>query len=427
MLRTLPFLALVVLPMLVCACSGDETPRADAPDVPAPLAPPDPGTGVQFRMTTTVEPGTDDERCQFFVVPAGGLTVNQLAIDPQGTHHVFLWKTPYTSVPTQDEHGKPVDGTKLFECSNGVTADWKVEGILAGAQAATDDKLLPLPEGIAVTIPEGTVLIMIGHFLNPQTTKFDADVRINMYTIPPETVSIQAGLYMHVDPFIRIDPMGTASARMSCPVPDEVTILNTQSHMHKHGLGQDAFLIHPDGTPEPFYHSSDWQHVPVEQWRPGKVVESGSAIDFQCNYRNNETHVVTQGTSSSDEMCVITGFYYPVNPTFANCSLDGDPTHSADAATFIGTGSKSCAESLSCVASAKPISADKGDSLYGCMVNSCPGVAKELTASFRCLAAKGGAACATACAGGTTAPECKSCIQGACKPAIDACIAAQCG
>lgn len=392
------------------------------------LEPPPPGKGVQYKMVTNLEPGEEDERCKFVVSPPGGLWVNfEQVRNSAGSHHIFVWKTPYAEIPTVNKRGEPVDTTDVFKCSDGVSADWDVDAVVAGGQQASAGQDMELlPEGVALQIPEGTVLVLFGHFLNPQDVPIEAEVRVNFFTVPRETVTTEAAIYVHYNPFIRVGAMATADARMSCPVPEDITILGAQSHMHARGMGLDASLVHADGTSEPLYQSKSWDDVPVKEWRPGQPAAKGSAIDFTCHYSNGENRVVTQGTSSRDEMCVITGIYYPVNMPFANCSPDGTAEKFSLAATFIGTGSATCAQSLSCINAAKPTSQDKGDSLYGCIVNSCPKVGKQLTGAFMCLAAHGGPACNTACAAGTSTTECKQCTQQACQAPIGACLAATC-
>src|SRR3982751_370243 len=114
----------------VVGCGGDP---------PAPLLPPPPaGQGVQIKMMSTLEAGLETERCMFYRVPADGLYVNkqQIRYTP-GSHHVLLFTTPYTDVPTTTIKGKVLDTSGVFECGeNGATGDWEILGAAGGAQSA---------------------------------------------------------------------------------------------------------------------------------------------------------------------------------------------------------------------------------------------------------------------------------------------------
>src|SRR5262245_24319108 len=74
------------------------------------LEPPDEGEGVQYRMTKVVDPGVESYGCQLITAPPEGLFVQREAVKfSAGGHHVLLYRTPYTSIPTHDERGEPVD------------------------------------------------------------------------------------------------------------------------------------------------------------------------------------------------------------------------------------------------------------------------------------------------------------------------------
>src|SRR6185503_15305269 len=84
------------------------------------LAPPPPGEGIQVRMANTIAPGEEFERCQFFVVPPGGLNLNRERTRYlSGSHHVLLYATAYTAVPTANLQQELVDTSGEFDCSAG--------------------------------------------------------------------------------------------------------------------------------------------------------------------------------------------------------------------------------------------------------------------------------------------------------------------
>jgi len=128
-----------------------------------------------------------------------------------------------------------------------------------------------------------------------------------------------------------------------------------------------------------------------------------------------------QGLTTRDEMCVLLGTYFPRDPLVEGC----DDAEGFSAETWVGSGTATCADTLSCALAAKNPNDDGGDELFGCVVDSCPGAAEEVSSVLHCYNSGGRGACASACE--MDANSCSSCIEAACKPVVDACQAATCG
>ena len=380
------------------------------------LAPPPSGQGTQLEMSSMLAPGQEIERCRFFVVPQEGFYIrrDEVRYSP-GSHHVLLYRTPYTSLPTMDQRGNPVDPTSVFDCPEGPGAYFQVTGIIGGAQSSHGDSMVDLPEGVAVKIPGGAVLLMNTHYLNASPEPRQTTARINLYTIPKEQVREEAGVMFLYNPFIRVPADGTASARLRCRVNQDITLVNAQSHMHQRGVGYVAELLAPGSasdaaTPERIYESTAWEEVPVKRWAEGKRIAAGTSIDYRCDYRNTENREVLQGPSSRDEMCMFLGAYYPYSREVEACTQP----------TYMGSGTKSCAEALNCVQQ----SFNDFRKHIPCIVDSCPQVAAPLTAAYRCMGSLGNGACRETCKADPM--QCQSCVQTACMGDIAACSAARC-
>ena len=172
---------------------------------------------------------------------------------------------------------------------------------------------------------------------------------------------------------------------MSCPVTSSVTLTTAQTHMHKWGLGGSANLEDSAGKViEQLYTSNTWSDPPVTEWKtPPKTLAAGQQIDFECNYQNDGSTMVSQGLSAvTNEMCVFVGAYYPRDEKFETCGTTGKIEDQGSAATFIGTGTATCAATLGCFQSSQG-AADAGP-FYSCVVNSCSGAAKPLTKVLDC-------------------------------------------
>ena len=423
--------------ILACFCLAACSTLPPADDL---LAPPAVSEGVQYKMVATLSPGQEIEKCKFFTVGPEGIGITRERTRyTSGSHHVLLFTTSYSSAPAADAQGlltdkngekHPVDATGVFDCAEGAFASWNAISVIAGAQSANAPDLVDLPAGVGVKVAPGTVLIMNTHYINASPQPLTTDARINLYTVPIAQIQQEAGVLFFYNPFIKVAPMSTASARMSCPITKDVTLLNAQSHMHRRGVNYVANWN--DGTGqkmEELYTNTEWEGVPVKSWKGGKLLTKGTAIDYRCDYMNPENRTVLQGPTTKDEMCMFVGIYYPRDLGLEYCSLDSSSPQTALAtadlaATYIGSGTKTCLETIQCMAKAEPLEKDKGMDYFGCVVNSCPGAAKEVSNLVHCQFTFGGGKCVEQCKKGRN--ECNDCLYQNCMPEINSCAAAKC-
>ncbi|WP_437774411.1 hypothetical protein [Sorangium sp. So ce1097] len=412
-MRTLVLIALLCAPCLAgCSTESSGAPASDSVD----LEPPPDGAGLQYRMVSTVEPGQEIERCKLFVAPPEGLTIrgDEVRFSP-GSHHVVLYKTDYKEIPAETREGVRVDAAEIHDCNSGATAAWDITGVVAGSQSFGGESFLgDLPAGVALKVEPGTVLVMNTHYLNATSAPLVADARVNLYTMPPEEVKQEAGMMFHYNPFIRVPAGGESSARMRCRIDEDISLVRVQSHMHRRGVGFAAHRVRADGAMEEIYSNEAWEEVPAKVFASPLEVMAGEALDFRCDYRNPEPHDVAQGLTTRDEMCMLIGPYFPRSPALDNCSdAEGRP-----AETWIGAGAATCAETLACLAEAASDAA-----FFGCVVESCPGAAAEVSEAVRCELTAGRGACEEACADGD---GCAACLAEACAADVAACEAARC-
>ena len=335
-MRFVPSILVLGSVMLVHCANDPVNVPVDPPGVDL-LAPPKVGEGVQYKMLSRIESGQEIERCRLVVAPPGGLFIRKDEVRfTAGSHHVLLYKTPYTAIPTKNRRGVPVNGAEVHDCADGALDAWQVSGIVAGSQSGTGDSLVgELPAGVAITVEPGTVLLMNTHYLNASSDAVDADARINLYTLPKEQVKTEAGVMFFYNPFIRVPESGAASAQMRCPVPQDISIVRVQSHMHRRGVGFIANLSDGAGNvKEEIYTSHSWEQVPATTFQPLLEVKAGHTLDYRCDYTNTEAHSVMQGLTTKDEMCMLIGPYFPRVPAFETC----DDVDFASAGTWTGSG-----------------------------------------------------------------------------------------
>jgi len=349
--RTLCLLA------LAAACGDDTTIIEPQPD-------------IVFHVDATIPPGTEVEYCTFVTVADSFVTRDQIAFSG-GSHHVLVFQTGYTTIPTHKDDGTPVDTSGVFDCSDGATNGWTVEKVIGGSQNADGESLLDFPAGVAMRIHD--VLLVNIHYINALDTPLDTDVDVGFFSTPAADVAIEGDILFLYNPLISVPPGGTARAHWRCPVYQDITIANAQSHMHARGVGYAAAI----GTAAPFYVNDRWEGVPVQHY-DALTVPAGGTLDYYCDYRNTTGTAIYQGPRTTDEMCMLIGSYYPADPRTANCL---DAAGKLPGGDWVGSGSATCAQTMQCV------QGTGGDfrALTDCMLAAKPEVAHESSELARCF------------------------------------------
>jgi hypothetical protein len=422
-------LAVVLGPWAACS-SGDGgatpdpmTPGSSTQD----LTPPAVGQGTQLRMVSVLDKGVETERCKFFQVPPEGWYVNRQDIRyTPGSHHVLLFMTTYTAIPTVDIHGVTVDTSGVFPCPEGAPADWSVGGVAGGAQKANGEPAVQgLPEDTALVLPGNSVLLMNTHYLNASPGALDTDARINLYFTAKEKVKREAGILFFYNPFIYVPAGSMAVARRSCPVLTDINLVNSQSHMHKRGVDYFANLLGADGQMvKELYRGTDWQEVLMKQYPgTGESLKAGQSIEYQCGYNNKETpgRTIIQGLTTKDEMCMFLGLYYPRDPQTEMCALMSNKI----AATrylgggWVGSGLVDGVTTGACITSSG--GSHQPGALYKCVTDSCPKISVPMSKLLQCLGSNNFGQC-----DGCQGEACTSCLGVGCRDAIKNLSTASC-
>jgi hypothetical protein len=283
---------------------------------------------------------------------------------------VLVYQTPYTTIPTQNDEGTPIDTSGPFDCSSGPTNGWSVTKLMGGSQNREGDSILSFPEGVGLHV--GGIALINVHYINGSDITLDTDVTIRFETVPEADVEIEGDILFLYNPFIAVPANQTARAHWRCPVYADITIANAQSHMHSRGVGYAARV---DAT-EPFYTSSDWEGVPVQVYE-NFTVSAGSTLDYYCDYRNTESVPVFQGPRSTDEMCMLIGSYYPADARTANCS---DPSGELPGGDWVGQGTATCAATMGCLQSAQSL-----ETITTCVQAADAAVSHEVSELVRCF------------------------------------------
>ncbi len=338
-------------------CGGDSTGAPDAapqtPDAGPPLLEPPPeGDGLQLRMEASVTSGQEITYCQYYVLPAGaGLDIDKFEHRySQGSHHMLLFPTSLTAAEVALDLDR-------FVCNS--RGDLKNLGVAYGAQEA--EGMLQYPSGVAMHFDSEEVVLLQAHYINTGEATIDAEVLVNLWyaTVP---ITAYAGTIFYYDWAILIPPdPGTATVRMQCVVPDDITMLFASSHMHRRGVGYRSWLT-GGALPQPLeLHMTDqWEPDPTT-FEPPIQITGGQVIEYECDFQNDLTQTVIEGASAeTNEMCMFVAGYYPKMSDAAEfCFVPGGSGP-------MRSGSKTCAETLTCMqGTADPVAQEQ------CIMDTC--------------------------------------------------------
>lgn len=368
-------------------------------------------------MDVTVPAGAEIFRCEFVRMPktadGGDQFVSAMAHDyTPGSHHLLLFRTDVKAIPTG------LDGVR--DCNEGDSAMKYARGYVSGGQ--TPHERRELPAGIGLPFASDEVLLLQVHYVNAGKTDLTASVKVMLDLADKASIHQRAGVLRMYDPFIYVPASGTAKATERCPIKHDITLLGAGSHMHRRGVAFKAWVDAPGAPPAatPLFTNEDWQH-PID-WIGPLAVAKGSFVRFECAYQNGDPRAVVQGESAElNEMCMLSGIYYPEMPAGDDTCTDFDS---------VGTGTASCQATSACLQACPPGDIptvfDSGPPKIGacsqqCMTASCPNAYGPLIAQASCAKK----ACPTECA--SAGDACTQCVIANCLTQAVDCQNTTCG
>jgi hypothetical protein len=348
-----------------CGAPAGEDPGPDAnpgtPEFPAPPV----GQGIQLVSQATIDPGREQVDCRYVVLPDQPIEVARFEHRyTPGAHHMLLY--PTSLAPDQ------VDEGETFDCTG--RGELHATGVAYGGSEPEGE--LPYPDGIAMRLPAGAVMLLESHYLNTTSEPIDAEVRINLW-YATEPASVEAGTIFYYDWHILLPPApGEASATMRCQVPQDLSLVYATSHMHRRGTAFRSQLLREGAEPMPLHDSESWAAPTPEVFWPPLELAAGDTVEFRCEYRNDLDREVIEGPSADgDEMCIFIAGYWPKMPADHElCLADGDAP--------VLTGTRTCEQTVDCM-----VEAGAGNWVEGqrCVADTCAGSAEALSSFVVCV------------------------------------------
>ncbi len=299
---------------LLGACATDQGPArpgdADSDsDVewPPPIA-------AEYAVSTgdwTVPAGEERSMCFFDEVDAdgGGLAIIRYEAEMQEhSHHFNMGYVP---------RGAGVDLPRgLAECQYG---DY-LPVYLAGSQ--WPQVAIDLPDGKAIWLPDGAIVVLEAHFVNATEAEVPARVDVRMTAVDPDLVVDYVGVYFNQMRSIEVGAGTTETLRARCPAEEATNVWFLTSHMHHFGERFEISLYDDAlGTTDLIYESDDWSHPATVDRRDDPIaIGPEQGFEWSCRYANPGPEPLVGGNSAeTEEMCVMAAFYWPDTGHFQYC------------------------------------------------------------------------------------------------------------
>ena len=245
--------------------------------------------------TFTVPPNGEVYYCQSFANPWGAqVDIKTYSLDmANGSHHMFAF---YQTGAT--------DGA-VAACPEG--------GLTFGAftfTAQAHQVTQTYPATVGATIPANTGFNMMVHYLNTGTTTITSHVALTMYVAKPNVVTNHAGVIFLNNAGITIQPNSTQTATSSYTLPQNVSIMYADSHMHNLATN----FVATYGNNQTLFQTTEWQEPAALVYSPPLQLSAGTTITWSCTYNNTTSNTLTFGESAlKNVMCISTNIYYPVS------------------------------------------------------------------------------------------------------------------
>jgi hypothetical protein len=278
------------------------------PDGKLCLDPPNPGFQIQ-SVGEVIQPGSDIEYCEVVQLPGKPTDeyfVNRFEVGMTNySHHLIV----AAAIPGSATEKALTPGMKK-KCTGPDVFGGDLYSVTGSQHPYHDERY---PDGVGKKFQGGQMMIFDYHYFNSSTAPVQARAAVNFHTVDKAKVTKLAHTFGFYNLSIFIPPNTEKSFTKQCTFTQDVMVSKVVRHTHKWGTD---FSVDYFGGPNDGQHIwttssyEDTDHV----LDPPVLMKKGTGFKFTCNFKNTTANLLKFGLTASDEMCILFGTWYVVNP-----------------------------------------------------------------------------------------------------------------
>src|SRR5262245_32778078 len=173
-------------------------------------------------------------------------------------------------------------------------------------------RALPLPQGGRGPSSTAANVYANLHYHNYGATPVNTDAVFNFIPARKGTVKHHAQAFTVGTLQFDIPANGSASVTGDWHAPTDLNLVSVSTHQHRRGTDVLVHMIDAAGNDMgALVDSPNWEHPSVRWFQQVMRLQAGEGFRFTCSWRNPDDHPVHFGVTSEDEMCFVTGYFYP--------------------------------------------------------------------------------------------------------------------
>lgn len=318
---------------LATACSSSGGQGTTEPPAPAF------GTGQRSRQAppayvvggfaaelppVTLAPGEERSPCFIFplevtgpsrIVGGAKLTVGK------GMHHgnvVTRKKTGEGIRPCPKEDNPEIIGGEGFDVINGGSVLFGSSTQVSGVEWRT------FTDGEGFRVKDGYEIVARMHYLNPSSEPLTLAPKYEWFTIDESKLVHELAPFLWLYRDFTIPPLTTKTLSATCSFPAGMHIVSAMPHMHARGVAFTAGFAGGKLDGKLFLESKgyDPEQGVIAQYDPPIDLSQGDGATFSCTWKNELGKELHEGIGDN-EMCILMGYAWPPESTFAAAISEG--------------------------------------------------------------------------------------------------------
>lgn len=267
----------------------------DQGDASIDSPPPPPGWTTLIERSWQLPAYYEQYLCRVMKVPADMYITGYHLVAPTGTHHTILTITDQTTVGDSTCTPTTTDPSMLY----------------AGGINTND---LVFPSGVAIKVSAGQYIKLELHLFNPSDTAISGTSGVQIKTaMASEVVNEGDMLFLgNIDNWTIAPTNTSCNIYGSCGAPTSWHIFAAWPHMHTYGTHQKVAIRRSATSTVDTLLDTAYDFREQKLYGPmDMVVNTGDMLEVTCTYLNSSTSTISQGDTSTDEMCLTGLLKYP--------------------------------------------------------------------------------------------------------------------